>query len=78
MPVPRAAVLVFLGVTVGCASRAPSPSSAAAAHGAPGAGSAPAPYMVDTVSRGLRNPWTLAFLPDGGMLVSEKYGQLLR
>jgi glucose/arabinose dehydrogenase len=74
MPVPRAAFLAFLVVTAGCASRAASPSSAAAA----GAGSASAPYVVDTMSRGLRNPWSLAFLPDGGMLVSEKYGQLLR
>ena len=49
--------------------------------------SAPAPlhapvtaraYVVDTVARGVRNPWSLAFLPDGAMLVSEKYGTLQR
>jgi len=33
-------------------------------------------YVVDTLATGLRNPWSLAFLPDGGMLVTEKYGGL--
>jgi aldose sugar dehydrogenase len=31
-------------------------------------------YVVDTVATGLKNPWSLAFLPDGGMIVTEKYG----
>ena len=37
-------------------------------------------YVLDTVASGLRTPWSLAFLPDGGMLVTEKYGgiRLLR
>ena len=29
-----------------------------------------------TVARGLVNPWSLAFLPDGRMLVSERPGRL--
>ena len=33
-----------------------------------------AAYLVDTVATGLRTPWSLAFLPDSGMLVTEKYG----
>jgi aldose sugar dehydrogenase len=33
-------------------------------------------FILDTVATGLKNPWSLAFLPDGGMLVTEKYGGL--
>lgn len=31
---------------------------------------------VESVARGLENPWSLAFLPDGRMLVSERGGRL--
>lgn len=31
---------------------------------------------VETVTRGLENPWSLAFLPDGRMLVTERPGRL--
>src|SRR5687767_3100525 len=31
---------------------------------------------VDTVVRGLVNPWALAFLPDGRILVTERPGRL--
>src|SRR3954467_3480033 len=31
---------------------------------------------VETVVNGLANPWALAFLPDGRMLVTEKPGRL--
>ena len=33
-------------------------------------------FDVVTVSEGLANPWGLAFLPDGKMLVTEKPGRL--
>lgn len=33
-------------------------------------------YKVVTVAEGLRNPWSIAFLPDGDMLVTERPGRL--
>src|ERR1700720_615382 len=34
------------------------------------------PVAVTTVARGLVDPWSLAFLPDGRMLVTEKPGRM--
>src|SRR5215210_234971 len=31
---------------------------------------------IETVASGLTNPWALAFLPDGRMLVTERPGRL--
>lgn len=33
-------------------------------------------YKVETVAEGLRNPWSIAFLPDGRYLVTEREGRL--
>jgi glucose/arabinose dehydrogenase len=33
-------------------------------------------YTVDTIADGFKHPWSLAFLPDGGMLVTERPGRI--
>jgi glucose/arabinose dehydrogenase len=34
------------------------------------------PYRVETLATGLKFPWSLAFLPNGDALVTEKFGEL--
>jgi aldose sugar dehydrogenase len=61
------------------------PALALAALAVPGLATAQEPQrlrtekaevVVETVARGLQNPWGLAFLPDGRMLVTERPGRL--
>src|SRR5215470_16342515 len=42
----------------------------------PAYGSSAGELEVRTISRGLVNPWALAFLPDGTMLVTERPGRM--
>ncbi|MDC0033149.1 PQQ-dependent sugar dehydrogenase [Alphaproteobacteria bacterium] len=33
-------------------------------------------FRVTTIARGLDHPWSMAFLPDGGLLITERVGRL--
>jgi aldose sugar dehydrogenase len=67
----RRILLLILCLTVAAPAQAQAPRSPT-----------PAPVKgalnVETIAKGLEHPWGLAFLPDGGMLVTERPGRLRR
>lgn len=70
---PRRAFGAAIAATAVLASAVTVPSHAAQT----GAPAAPATSLqVEPVASGLVNPWSLAFLPDGRMLVTERPGRL--
>ena len=79
----RSLSVVLAGLLLACAtsqtSQAPSPTPAgqpASATSAVTHRSAFHDYRVVTVVEGLLNPWSMAFLPNGDMLVTERPGRL--
>ena len=68
-------VLASLGTTVGAQkpARAASPPLSSLAVTL---FTSELPVRVTAVATGLSHPWSLAFLPDGSMLVTERSGQL--
>lgn len=58
------------------ATSAAKTASVEAAPSVPGSAPAPAQVKTVTVASGLQSPWSMAFLPDGRMLVTERSGQL--
>jgi glucose/arabinose dehydrogenase len=84
----RTRILTLIFALVTCASAAQQPAVDPRAPNAPNqkpafVGQTRAPevkstraFEVLTVAEGLQNPWGLAFLPDGRMLVTEKPGRL--
>ena len=73
--------LLLLVPSLGACTPAPSPSQEAprqATDSDPAAPieTTPRPMRVTTVAEGLEHPWSVALLPDGGFLVSERPGRL--
>src|ERR687896_1163952 len=68
-------VLATLVLVVGLISGAPMLVEAQAPR-SPTPAPVPGVVRVETVARGLENPWGLAFLPDGRMLVTERPGRV--
>ncbi len=66
--------LTSFGCTVALMFDTPAEAQAAAKSPTPQA--IQAPLKVTAVAEGLQNPWGLAFLPDGRMLVTERPGRL--
>src|SRR5437867_13144905 len=67
-------VLVLLGLASGAAGQGPPCRLEDQAFGPDGR----VPIRVEEVVTGLEVPWGLAFLPDGGMLLTERPGRIRR
>ncbi len=68
----RAATLAGAALALPAARATTTPPAA----GPSGAAQAARPLRVTEIARGLEHPWSLAFLPDGRMLVTERPGRL--
>ncbi|GER22959.1 oxidoreductase [Zafaria cholistanensis] len=64
--------------TAGATPGSSTPGSAAPAPSTPAAEGGADPSVTATIAEGLDTPWSLAFLPDGTALVSERDTALLR
>jgi len=69
LPSPRAKRAPFACVGIACSALLSMLLAGAAMAATPA-------YRVETVAGGLDHPWSLAFLPDGRMLVTERAGRL--
>jgi glucose/arabinose dehydrogenase len=79
----RSHIVVLAGLLAACATSQSSQAPAPTPAGQPASAMADAikrsayhDYRVVTVVEGLVNPWSMAFLPNGDMLVTERPGRL--
>lgn len=72
---PQLSLAAALFVATGCSGEANDGRSVQTAQQKPAPEGATA-LTVETLAEGLVNPWSIAFLPDGDMLVTERNGKL--
>ena len=65
----RPLAFVLCAAALACGAQGPAPRS-------PRPGNTDGVVRVDTIARGLHNPWAVAIMPDGRMLVTERPGTL--
>ncbi len=70
-------ILLLSAVLAACSNQGASPSGEKTSQLAERAPAAAIDYKIDTVAQGLDHPWSLAFLPNGGKLVTQRTGKLL-
>lgn len=70
--------LLALGLIVSCTDQGASSSGTKTSEAVGRVNAGPINYGIETVADGLDHPWSLAFLPNGDMLVTERTGKLKR
>ncbi|MFA5682960.1 MAG: PQQ-dependent sugar dehydrogenase [Lysobacteraceae bacterium] len=74
----RLVALLALAALPACQGSTPGPAASASAPAQPLAPLVSEGVRIETLARGLQHPWALAFLPDGGFLVTQRVGRLTR
>jgi glucose/arabinose dehydrogenase len=71
------ALLAFTGIILACQPSDPKATESTGQNAVPGTDTATSNITVQKLYDGLKNPWGMAFLPDGRLLVTERSGEIL-
>ena len=71
------ALLAFTGILLACQPSDPKATETAGQNAVPGTDTAKSNITAQKLYDGLKNPWGMAFLPDGRLLVTERSGEIL-